>query len=163
MLIRLPMKTMKNIHKKRITQKKTTVSKIDIDVIKKYATPKVIKVIIILPIIFLVIFLGFLYFKNMRQSTIDLPKTPQTKEILRKLSVFMILPNETPIFATVQNTDSLAENPFYKNARVARLYRPSTDKIIDFTTIALKVNASNPAKQTTKPIAKPTSRKKPTT
>ena len=111
----------------------------------------------------------------MRQSTIDLPKTPQTKEILRKLSVFMILPNETPIFATVQNTDSLAENPFYKNARVgdkvlifknaqkALLYRPSTDKIIDFTTIALKVDASNPAKQTTKPIAKPTSREKPTT
>ena len=79
--------------------------------------------------------------------------------LVKKINVFMLLPNEMPVVATVTDAESLkTSQPFYKDAvngdvlllysvaQRAILYRPSDNRIINVGPVYL--NQSAPAPQT---------------
>ena len=100
---------------------------------------------------------GTYYFYTQNKKSQALLKDPtavqeaETKEILKKISEFMILPtDEEPNVATVLDTNQLKDQPFfvqaqngdkviiYTKADKAILYRPSTNKIVNISSVALE-------------------------
>lgn len=69
------------------------------------------------------------------------------QQLIAEVSQLIELPNETPTIATVSNVDSLLEQPFfaaaqagdrvliYAQAKKAILYRPSTHKLIEVSSL----------------------------
>ncbi len=115
---------------------------------------------------------------NPQQSTKE-----QQKELVKQVAKLIELPDEEPTIATVLDKDKLEDQPFFKKAqngdkvlvfsqaKKALLYRPSQNKIIEFSPINLGETAgtsiaSPSAKETTptptpkeillKPSPKPT-------
>jgi hypothetical protein len=88
---------------------------------------------------------------------------PQTdreaREILEKISDYMVLPNESPAIATVADESKL-QGSFYaraqkgdkvivfRQAQKAILYRPSDNKVIDFTSVHLTSMGLDPSSST---------------
>ncbi len=86
------------------------------------------------------------YWYNRYQTVVTNPQAGSTEEIqtiVKKLSAFMDLPNETPSIVTVTDREKLQNQEFFKKAangdkiiiyeasRRVILYRPSTNRVID--------------------------------
>jgi len=82
---------------------------------------------------------GYFFFKAR-----DLRSQEITNEaLIEDVSEIMVLPNETPVIATIENIEEVKDQPFFKNAqngdkvlafiqsKKAILYRPSTNQIIE--------------------------------
>ena len=107
------------------------------------------------------------YFYNQYQRTQKLLQNPteaakvETKFILGKVGKLMDLPTgEDPTIATILDSEKLKDQPFfakakngdkvilYTNARKAILFRPDTNRVIDFAPI----NIGNPSAQPVTPV-----------
>jgi len=76
------------------------------------------------------------------------PKTEEEKLVL-EVSKVMVLPDETPVIATIEDIEKVKDQPFFESAqngdkvlafvqhKKAILYRPSTKLIIDVGPIVL--------------------------
>ncbi len=104
---------------------------------------------------------GYFYYQYRNSSQVK--DTKEIAELTQTLGKFMDLPaDETPTLATVTDREKLADQPFfrksengdkvliYTNSGRAILYRPSTKKIVDVTTI----NVNTPADTTPQTEAK---------
>lgn len=84
----------------------------------------------------------------------------QTAEVIKEISQFMLLPNETPVMITIQDTQALQGQAFFQNAEKgddlivfqnaskAILWRPSAKKIIEASIINIS-SAPAPGATTT--------------
>lgn len=77
--------------------------------------------------------------------------TPKTEEqkLVQEVSKVMVLPDETPVIATIEDIEKVKDQPFFESAqngdkvlafvqhKKAILYRPSTKMIIDVGPIVL--------------------------
>lgn len=73
----------------------------------------------------------------------------ETKELVAQIDNYMLLPDETPTLATVNDVEKLKSQEFFKNAQNgdkvlifsnsgrALLYRPSTKKVIEYSKVDL--------------------------
>lgn len=122
---------------------------------------------LILTIVFLLILLVasagaavYFYYQFKKGVPIENAENREIENIVLQISQSMELPEgEVPTLATVTDKDKLAEQPFfqkaengdkvliYTNSGRAILYRPSTKKIVDVTT----VNVNTPAPDTSQP------------
>jgi hypothetical protein len=111
-----------------------------------------LNIILILVLVGTAVLFGSLYF----HARAELGKSPTTNAVeeantlIKKISEHMVMPNERPTIATVDNTKKLANQAFFKNARngdkvlmytqskKAILYRPSDDKIIEIAYLNIK-------------------------
>ncbi len=101
------------------------------------------------------------YFQNQSKQVSD---EKELEKLVKKVGRIMELPNGIPTVATVTNKNKLDDQPFFKRAENgdkillygdggrAVLYRPSTGKIIDVTTV--DIETENAAAQSGKDIAK---------
>ena len=119
----------------------------------------------IAPIVAIILILagigGTYYFYTQNKKSQALLKDPtavqqaETKEILKKLSEFMVLPtDEEPNVATVLDVNQLKDQPFfaqaqngdkviiYAKADKAILYRPATNKIVNVSSVNLEQPAT---------------------
>lgn len=122
-----------------------------------------------LPIIFVLTVLLLLaaglafYFYYQYHNTPQEKDTKEITELTKVIGVFVELPeDETPTLATVTDREKLSDQPFfrkaengdkvliYTNGGRAILYRPSTQKIVDMTTV--NVSASVPSAAATAPL-----------
>ncbi len=91
---------------------------------------------------------GYFYNENKKLSQKILAPADELASVVSQISHIMELPQgETPTLATVSDKDKLADQPFFQKAENgdkvliysqsgrAVLYRPSTQKIIDVTTV----------------------------
>ena len=116
---------------------------------------------------------GTYYFYTQNKKSQALLKDPtavqeaETKEILKKISEFMILPtDEEPNVATVLDTNQLKDQPFfvqaqngdkviiYTKADKAILYRPSTNKIVNVSSVALEPTVASVARSEERRVGK---------
>lgn len=130
--------------------------------ISKFGLNIIIKIIVI--ILILAGIGGTYYFYTQNKKSQALLKDPaaaqeaETKEILKKISEFMILPtDEEPNVATVLDINQLKDQPFfaqaqngdkviiYTKADKAILYRPGTNKIVNISSVALEPTTINVA------------------
>lgn len=138
--------------------------------IKSFASKRLLIVIPVLA--FLIVLSAAVYFYLQYQKTQQLLKNPtaatqlETTEILSKIEKFIELPiGETPTIATILDSQKLKNQPFYArsqngdkiilytNAKIAILYRPSENKIIDVSHLTLDTQSSTTKEQTkTNPI-----------
>lgn len=125
--------------------------------LKKFKKP--ILVTAVLVVFGLISGLPTLYFykkykKALSDQSQNVPKTEETdqeqlKKITESISRFMDLPeNEEPVFASVTDAGKLNSQPFfsraqngdkvliYLNAKKAILYRPETERVIEFSSIS---------------------------
>lgn len=78
-------------------------------------------------------------------------KTDETQQLVEQLGKYIELPtDEAPTLATVTNVESLKDQQFFKNAQNgdkvllyakagrALLYRPSSQKVVDISTLAVQ-------------------------
>ena len=114
---------------------------------------------LVLAVIGVIIF-GFLtygYISTKRQlASLAGPSAAQngTNQLVQKIGAHVALPNETPTIATVEDVTKLNRQDFFKNAQNgdkvlvyaqsgrALLYRPSTEKVIEYSRVSL--NAATP-------------------
>ncbi len=124
-----------------------------VTVFKKILTPKIFFPLVILTAI-IAIALG-VYSFNQYQKAQKLIKNPseanvlEIKELVKKVGNLIELPSEAPTIATVSDITKLKTQPFfakamngdkvliYTNSKKAIIYRPSTNKIIEVSTINL--------------------------
>ncbi|MFA5828850.1 MAG: LytR C-terminal domain-containing protein [Candidatus Shapirobacteria bacterium] len=124
--------------------------------------PLVAKIIGIL--VFIGSIVGMVYFYN-KSKNVEIQNPGEIEEMVKTLSVFMELPDEIPTLATVTDTTKLESETFFKNAQngdkvlifpnstKAILYRPSTKKVIEVSSVM--VSGSQPAAP--QPTISPTS------
>ncbi len=88
---------------------------------------------------------SFYYYQQYRKVKIspEISVQSEKKQIIDKISSFMLLPEEEPTIATVSDKEKLSEKDFFKNSengdkiliyaesKKAILYRPSINKIIE--------------------------------
>lgn len=145
-----------------------------IPVFKKILTPKIFFPVVVL-ITIIAIVLG-VYFFNQYQKAQKLIKNPssanvlEVEELVKKVGSLIELPNETPALATVSDVTKLKDQPFfvksqngdkvliYTNSKKAIIYRPSTNKIIEVSSINL--NNSDLSTPNTSPAPTKTNRVK---
>lgn len=122
------------------------------------------------------------YFYNQYRNAQSILKNPnlvvekQTKELVDKVSLLMVLPKETPTIATVTDITKLKNQPFFANAkngdkvliyttaRKAILYDPVANKIVDVEPVSINNNNVQPQQPQTisptivapKPTVEPT-------
>ncbi|MEK9151337.1 MAG: hypothetical protein AAB547_01765 [Patescibacteria group bacterium] len=98
---------------------------------------------------------GYFYYQYTHSAPVN-SEADEVASLTKIIGAMMELPEgETPTLATVTDKDKLAEQPFfqkaengdkvliYTNSGRAILYRPSTGKIVDVTTV--NVNTAEPA------------------
>lgn len=103
---------------------------------------------------------GYLYYQLKRSQTVQDNQQGELDRIMQEIGSVMELPQgETPTLATVTDREKLSEQPFFQKAENgdkviiysgngrAILYRPSTKKIVDVTTV--NVNTGQPSEETT--------------
>ena len=85
---------------------------------------------------------GFFYYKY-QQASQNNSSSAQVTQVVNEVSKLMVLPSETPTLATVNDPTQLTSQQFfqnakigdkvliYLNAKIAILYRPSINKIIN--------------------------------
>jgi hypothetical protein len=83
----------------------------------------------------------------------------QVTALVKQVGQLMLLPNETPTVATVEDVKALSSQPFFVNAangdkvlvfvnaRQAILYRPSQNKIINVAPLYFQNNQATPEEQ----------------
>lgn len=116
----------------------------------KQRRPRILRptAIIILLLLGAGIFFAVSYFRStdvinhLQQAAAKSPDS-QVNELIRKIGSHIVLPDERPTIATVEDTKKLADQTFFKHARQgdkvlmypkakkAILYRPSDDKVIE--------------------------------
>lgn len=122
----------------------------------------IIKIIIISIIILVVLGLGalsFYFYSQYKKASNELNSTAkdEVSVISRNIGKFMELPNETPTLATVTDKEKLQDQVFFQNAQngdkvliysqaqKAILYRPSTSKVVEVTSLISKKQEGIPA------------------
>ncbi len=97
---------------------------------------------------------GYFYFQYKKVSQDQ--TSSEIGQIIKTISVFMTLPDESPTLATVSDKEKLQGDPFFQKAqngdkvlifpttKKAILYRPSTKKVIDVVTILPNVTNNQP-------------------
>ncbi len=88
------------------------------------------------------------YFYYQFRNSVEVADAKEIEDLAKEIGAVMMLPeNETPTLATVTDKNKLSEQPFfqksengdkvliYSNTGRAILYRPSTKKIVDVTTV----------------------------
>ena len=114
-----------------------------------------LKLIVGAVLIIVIVFLayGYVHTKNQLQQLSSNPKAPglnDTQRTINQISELVQLPNnETPTLATVSDASKLKSQPFfaptqngdkvliYTKSGWALIYRPSTNKIIEYSKIVL--------------------------
>ncbi len=113
----------------------------------------------VLLILGLAVFGGYYFrkYQNLKNNPIPADQAAQEEvdRIISKVSKLYSLPkDEKPSVATVKDKEKLKDQPFfdkaenndvtliYSNAKLAILYRPSTDKIINVSTVTIQTGAS---------------------
>lgn len=100
---------------------------------------------------------GYLDTKNQLRSLSDSKTASQAdgQELVKEISKYFILPNETPTVATVSDVDKLKNQEFFKDAKSgdkvlifpdagrALLYRPSISKIIEYSKVNLNTDGTS--------------------
>lgn len=119
-------------------------------IIKQYMDSKKKKIIAI-ALVLLVLVVGGVYYYNSSQSKND-PEALIAKEALdlsERVGEIMELPDELPAVATIVDESKITNEPFFNGAKNGDkilvfvqsqkivIYRPSTNKIINSTTLSL--------------------------
>ncbi|MBI4097749.1 MAG: LytR C-terminal domain-containing protein [Candidatus Levybacteria bacterium] len=109
------------------------------------------------------------YFFNQYNKAQKLLNSPaqlnaeESQEVIKKIGKLIELPNETPTLATVSDINKLKDQPFfakakngdkvlvYSQAKKAVIYRPSTNKIIEVSSVSLTDSKSVQAQTTGAP------------
>lgn len=119
---------------------------------------RTLAVIIVLVVLFLVAAgsAAYFYYQYRHPASVADNNKDEVASLTKKIGAVMELPiDEAPTMATVMDKEKLAEQPFfqkaengdkvliYTNSGRAILYRPSTGKIVDVTTV--NVNTAEPA------------------
>lgn len=136
------------------TQSKTSGKTSTASAIRRYWMPGVMLLLVVILLI-----LGIGYWRTRSElSSLSDPKTSSSKqatELVNHISKYLVLPNETPTIATVNDVSKLQGQQFFQNAQNgdkvlifpksgrALLYRPSTGKIIEYAPVNLNSGASN--------------------
>jgi uncharacterized membrane protein YvbJ len=113
------------------------------------------KLILAIPVIIALIAIIIIQQLKLQQSTTpNLDQQAITTQLKEKVSRHMIVPDETPSIATIENIDQLSSQDFFNNAqngdkvliftaaKRAIIYRESEDKIINSGPIVLNSNAT---------------------
>jgi hypothetical protein len=100
-------------------------------------------------VVIVLLLLAGLFIRNYIQTRNEL-RQDEGARLSAQISKFLELPSdETPTLATVKDASKLKSQPFFKNAQdgdkaliysrasKAVLYRPSTKKVVEYTTISL--------------------------
>jgi hypothetical protein len=118
---------------------------------KRFALPKFPPSLVMFILVLLLIIGGFLslilykpeWLGLQRRTTEEVQNEDEIKALVEEISKFMLLPDETPILATVSDLTQVQNQEFFKNAqnedkvlifqnaKKAILYRPSEKKIIE--------------------------------
>lgn len=138
-----------NVH----TPQKRTVSKMSFKKILKKKWKAILTVAGILLIVFLAY--GYITTKSDLEKATNPTQASQDakQEVINKVGLLIVLPqNETPTLATVKDAESLRSQEFfaraqngdkvliYPNAGRAVLYRPSVNKVIEYSKVNLNPN-----------------------
>jgi hypothetical protein len=116
------------------------------------------QLILIMVIVVLLAYIGYMRFggkdvSKLSKNIENLNKKEQ-QDVLDKLKKIIILPDETPVLATVLDKESLKEQPFFKDsingdkilifpkAKKAVVYRVSENKIVNVGPIAVDQKAA---------------------
>lgn len=136
------------------TEKKETLTKIP----KQSRTLSAIVVLIIL--LCLAVGIASYFYYQLKNAGVAKVEVEETTELIKTIGKTLELPEgEVPTLATVTDREKLAEQPFfqkaengdkviiYTNSGRAILYRPSTKKIVDMTTVNVNTPAPTDAPQ----------------
>lgn len=96
------------------------------------------------------------------KKPVEKPKTPaenaqeQTNATIASVRSLVLTPDETPTVATIQNKETLVDQPFFKQAengdkvlyfataKKAILYRPSVNRVIDMSSVEVAPSGPTP-------------------
>jgi hypothetical protein len=117
--------------------------------------------VFIIAVLLIVGWAGTFYYYNQNRALTKNPNATAQKELadlVSKVNKLMILPTgETPDFATITDPTKLTKEPFFQNAMVgdkvliyytaklAILYRPSVNKIVEVAPLVTQNNPTAPA------------------
>lgn len=116
-----------------------------------------VKLLLILVAITAIVLAAYFFMQNrqLKNKTIAESDAAEVKALTAKLSELMILPKGTPTIASIVDKSKLSKDPFFAAAengdkvlvftegQKAVLYRPSTGKIVDITTISMSQTPTN--------------------
>ncbi|MFZ3031488.1 MAG: hypothetical protein WA082_00435 [Candidatus Moraniibacteriota bacterium] len=124
-------------------------------------------IVVLVILLFLSVGIAGYFYYQLKNVGVAKSETDEITELIQTIGATLELPEgEAPTLATVTDKEKLAEQPFfqkaengdkvliYANTGRAILYRPSTKKIVDVTTV--NVNTPTQAEQNTTPAPETT-------
>ncbi|HJQ08832.1 MAG TPA: hypothetical protein VJ836_05125 [Candidatus Saccharimonadales bacterium] len=120
---------------------------------------KMFKIVIVIAVVAAAAWLAAAYYQSrieVENLKNDLAGTPKREadELIQKIGMHMVLPNETPTIATVKDVTKLVDQPFFKHAKngdkvlmytrikKAILYNPSSGKVVEVAYLNVKTDDS---------------------